>query len=551
MSKHGMIIIGLDGGTFKIIDPLINAGKLPNIKKLIDGGTRTILNSTIPPVTAPAWVTFMTGKNPGKHGCFDFVKNDVRKSNYILVPDLELANKKHIHRSHDFAGQTIWDLLSQADYRLSVIMLPMTFPAWQINGHMLSGYPSPDFKNPSTYPVDWKNEIGELFDIAAISGGNKEKMIRECKKLIRKETEVLLSEMAKNDSDVFAIVFSSIDFVQHHLWKHIENPKSPYSDVINEVYEEVDAAIGQFIAAKDEDASVVIMSDHGFGPWPEKYFNTSAWLKDAGYLELKKQNLLTKISDWFIRFLGSRKIRLKNRLKHILARLPSAISQNASDLYYKTNQIDYSKTKAYRHKVGHCEGIIINLEGRKESGIVPEHEYESLRNEIVQKLKKLRDPNDPSKRLVREVFKREDIYHGQFTETVPDIILLLGQDYMGGFDVDGSIVTNLSEDAKDVLSGTHDMDGVLILNGKRLKNGAIIEPVEMVDVASTILFDLDLLIPEDMDGRVILEAFKEPFASEPVKYTQEELDKKKTENELSEDDQAKIEEALRGLGYLS
>src|SRR3990172_10909676 len=124
MKKPKLIIIGLDGGTFKIIDPLIEQGKLPNLERLIKDGTRAILKSTIPPLTAPAWVTLMTGVNPGKHGLFDFKKLDEITHDMPFNPNpKDTCNLMH---SRYYAGKTIWDILSKRNLKVSVLMMPMT-----------------------------------------------------------------------------------------------------------------------------------------------------------------------------------------------------------------------------------------------------------------------------------------------------------------------------------------------------------------------------------------------------------------------------------------
>ena len=71
--ERRVLVIGIDGATFKILKPLIKRGKLPNIAKMIENGVRGILKSTIPTSSPVAWTSFMTGKNPAKHQIFDFL----------------------------------------------------------------------------------------------------------------------------------------------------------------------------------------------------------------------------------------------------------------------------------------------------------------------------------------------------------------------------------------------------------------------------------------------------------------------------------------------
>lgn len=97
------LIIGLDGATWDVIKPLAEEGGLPTFKKLMEEGVWSDLESTIPPITVPAWFSLSTGMNPGKIGLFDFIN---RKDNsYKLYPT----------SSHDFQGKAIWDYVSAGD----------------------------------------------------------------------------------------------------------------------------------------------------------------------------------------------------------------------------------------------------------------------------------------------------------------------------------------------------------------------------------------------------------------------------------------------------
>ncbi len=91
--KRKLVIVGIDGGTFKVINPLIAEGKLPHLEKLINSGVKGILKSTYPPITAAAWVSFMTGKNPGKHGYFDFREYNPAEYDPIDIPFFTIFHK--------------------------------------------------------------------------------------------------------------------------------------------------------------------------------------------------------------------------------------------------------------------------------------------------------------------------------------------------------------------------------------------------------------------------------------------------------------------------
>jgi len=99
-----VLIIGLDGATFDVISPMLKDGKLPTIGKIMKEGTWGELESTIPPQSAPAWTFFMTGKNPGKHGVYDWFEQDPLK-------DIKNIDQKLI-TSHLYSGTTFLDLFS-------------------------------------------------------------------------------------------------------------------------------------------------------------------------------------------------------------------------------------------------------------------------------------------------------------------------------------------------------------------------------------------------------------------------------------------------------
>ena len=69
-----VFILGLDGATFDIMEPLMEKGELPNIASIVGEGVYAYLNSTVLPHSPSAWTTFATGKNPGKHGIIGFRK---------------------------------------------------------------------------------------------------------------------------------------------------------------------------------------------------------------------------------------------------------------------------------------------------------------------------------------------------------------------------------------------------------------------------------------------------------------------------------------------
>ncbi len=552
MKKTKFIIIGLDGGTFKIIDPLISEGKLPNLKRLIEKGTKATLISTIPPLTAPAWVTLMTGVNPGKHGLFDFRK--LEKITYDTPYNPQPKETCVLMHSHYYAGKTIWDILGKAGLKISTIMMPMTYPAWEVNGYMLSGYPSPDFKKPSGYPLDWVTKIGPLFDMPFILINNEDILIKECRKLVNKVEDILIKQLKEGECDVYSIVFSSTDFLQHYLWKYQSEQDSKYKNAIRDIYIEIDKVVGRILELVDcTQCSIAVLSDHGFMAAPKKFFHVNAWLSQEGYLLAKDKSPLSKLLSLLLNPFKSQKIGLRLRvfLKQIFTLLPCNFRKGISGDYYATNRFIWPQTKAFRYRVGTAEGIAINLRDRQPAGIVGKAEYEQVREQIIKKLKELRD-KDTGAPVVSEVYKREEVYKGRFIDLVPDIIFMFNPEYKGGVGVDKStIIESVSDESSKSINGVHDMDGILVLNGPKFKENKRIQPVNMVDILPILLHDLDIPIPSYTDGIVVKEAFKDELSAASPRYSRADSYESEESSNMAGEEEDAMKKALKGLGYLS
>lgn len=562
-SRKKLVIIGLDGGTFSAIDPLIEKGRLPNLERIIRSGVRGILKSTYPPITAAAWVSFMTGKNPGRHGYFDFREYNPADYTPAFVPTTKDAVDESISTLHSsrFQGQTIWDYLGEAGYEMTVVAVPMTYPPWKINGRMVPGFPCPDQDRPKTYPPEWGKEIGKLLDMSSVSSFNAVsrrtpgEFTRECRELVRREAGIITDHMRDGRGDVYSVVFSSTDFAQHYFWRFFEEQNHPDSRVIEDIYSEIDIALGEISALMDDDTSVVIISDHGFMRHPRRRFNISAWLLREGYMYLNRSGggpgVFPGLLHVFLNYINRKNVKLRMRIREKVSRMPHFIQKWASRQYSGSNLIAWDKTRAFRFKMyANVEGIVINLRNRQERGIVGEgDEYERLREEIIGRLLDVKDP-ETGERVVAEAYKREEIYKGDFIEKTPDIVFKFSPDYAGGQEQEGDVITPVPEDITGYFSGIHSRDGIFIFCGRNVRKGAVIKPADIVDVLPTILYDLNLPIPDDLDGRIIEEAFTESFRRNPPEYVRRGKAAGPGTEELSEEDEESMKRALKNLGYL-
>lgn len=514
--KNKVIIIGLDGGTWEILSPLVQSGKTPFLASLVQNGAYGILRSTLPPVTATAWTSFITGKNPGKHGLFDFQRMDFE------------SQERKLTFSTDCKSATLMDYLNEAGKNSLFINVPLTFPPQPINGINIAGFPVPP-DSDFVYPPEMQSRIKGMGYVTDWMELYKTKKMVPKATLIRESDKAQLgvfsSLMQEKDWDVSMIVVSGTDHIAHLEWQQggINVVKKHYIYIDNLLSELEKKGIFN-------DASIIVMSDHGFtGGDYSFYLNT--WLKHEGYLVFKDNNEETpETYDVFIKefnkivfgdqvgllskilkgvgvtrenliYLGkkTRLIRLEKYLP------PSLISMIPSHQY----SIDWSKTKAYMVSSA-SKGININLKGRESHGIVPPEHYEDLRQKIVNKLRNLKGSNGDL--ILNIADTKENIYNGPYVFEGPDIVTWAYPKYkirMG---------SNQKHFLRHVIEAQHSLEGIFIFSGRNFIPGEKPE-LSIVDIAPIILHTLGLPVSDDMDGMVAENCFSESFLQEnPVTF---------------------------------
>ena len=293
-------VIGLDGATFDLIQPWVDQGLLPTFAQLMQEGTWGDVESTIPPITGPAWSSFMTGTNPGKHGVFDWTYR--RKNSYDFPPV----------SADNCLQPTLWRIASEAGKRVLVLNVPMTYPVEEVNGKLVAGMPAIDI---ITYPDELSNWIKEhIPDYVPYPDPGQaysDQGINSFLKLTNKAIDGRLKlwhDLIKEEPWDFAmILFNATDVVQHAMWKFMDpehpqyNPEkaSLFSDAILKIYQSFDQALANIMNAMDNDTVLWVMSDHGFGPF-HQFIHINTWLMQEGLLVLKN-NFITRMKALFFR----------------------------------------------------------------------------------------------------------------------------------------------------------------------------------------------------------------------------------------------------------
>lgn len=472
------IVIGLDGATFELINPLIGMGKLPTIKKMMAEGVHAVLKSTIPPLTGPAWVSFATGKNPGKHGCYDF---ELAKNS---LDQIEMISSKDIN------GDTFYEVLDRGGKKCTLINLPCSYPP-RIKGMVITDFLTrgSDF----IFPESLIREIPELkkYRIVPNRYPSIKKYISDVRHLEKVRFECA-RKLFQKDWDFFFMLFQGTDWLQHRIYDQLVSGEA--SEAF-EFYEELDGYIKWFVE-NAENVNILIMSDHGFRSY-KKAFAINKWLMREGYLKVKPRESMgstfrekstvkvpvSLLKHWRLFEISSFFYRILRRILPPITPVIRTLPDGASTAYSILSSAN-----------GNCCGIYINSRQRFSNGSIETGDYERVRSEIMDKLEKLTDKGGT--RIFDSVLRREDVYSGEYLDRAPDMFLF-SDDY------------NITPFSKDEAANEHSLNGIFIAYGKDIKRDVKISIAEIIDLAPTILHVMGVPVQKDMDGRVLKEIFKE------------------------------------------
>jgi predicted AlkP superfamily phosphohydrolase/phosphomutase len=552
-SSQRVWIIGLDGVPWTLLQPWIDQGHLPTLARIQANGASGGLRSSIQFLTAVAWTTFLTGLNPGKHGIFDFARR---------IPG---TYKQELTNASLRSGRSLWRVLSDAGRKVGVVNVPMTFPPEKVNGFLISGLDTPGLDSAYTYPPELKSEVNDVHFIAVSTVGKSHaQYLKETLEGIDKRFELLWRTINREPLDFYMWVEMETDAIQHCSWHLMSDPSQPNHDAILQVYKRIDGHLAKLVDELPGDVTMIIMSDHGAGPIVHTIY-LDRWLAQRGWFHYKQGEELT-ISDRARRvarkgvmnsfYLAQRFLPVG--VKGFLKRFTGAHA--AVETFMEQAEIDWSRTKAY--SVGNLGNINLNIKGRDPEGVIEPDQVEDFIAELTAALYELRDP-DTGERMVAEIMRREEIYTGPLIDRAPDLLIrwvddkyLAVKDYEANpdgpiFGVKQKFGRHGAAYALDQ-TGTHIIEGIVMLYGKGVKPGVRLEGAQLLDVAPTVLHLLDTPIPRAMDGKPLLDAFEPEIAEKPVVYEEDDRDLTGGAGlELSEEEEKAIRERLQGLGYVA
>ncbi len=551
-----IIVVGLDGATFDLIKPWAEEGHLPVLKHIMENGAYGTLNSTVPPMTAPAWTSFATGVNPGKHRLYDWIARE--PNSYRFTPVTALDGK----------APTLYTMLSGYGRRVVALNVPMTYPPIAVNGVMVSGMPTPSTDVTFTYPQtayqDILNAVGDYIlypdpgQAYSDSGIDSflDRLYRSAD--LRMQTFAYLRE--REQPDFAMMVFNGTDTISHAMWKFMDEDHPlhdsakviKYGNAIRDYYKHVDGLLACVVDSLGDDSTLIIMSDHGFGPF-HKFIHVNNWLIQEGFMNIKP-DLRSRFKKTTFN-MGFAPMNVYNTLMRLgLGKLKREVVRGQGQGLLKTlflsfADVDWRQTVAY--SLGNVGQIYLNVAGREPQGTVkPGAEYEQVRRQIMDKLAELRDP-ETGEKVIETIYRREEIYHGEQLDQAADIVFIPKRLEYFGFGEYEFGSNKIIESMQRGISGTHRMNGVFLAYGGAINVGVEVDGASLVDLAPTILHLMGLPVPLEMDGKVLEEAISSDFEAELTTTTSNWASSDNGDGQGLTDEQKEIvAERLRGLGYV-
>lgn len=460
MSK--LFVIGLDCAEPSLVFDRWRE-ELPHLRQLMETGAYGELESTIPPITVPAWSCMLTGKDPGELGFYGF-RNRADYS-YHQMTIATSAAVKHAR---------LWGRASASGKRVVVVNVPQTYPPRPLNGYLVTSFLTPSTFSQYTYPPSLKVEIARVvgdyqLDVQDFRTEDKDDLLRQIYDMTEKRCQLVKHFLRTKPWDFFMWVEMGVDRIHHGLWKYMDpthpkhEPGNRYQDAIRDYYHYLDDQIGEMLELVPDGAAVLVMSDHGAQPM-EGGICFNEWLMHEGYLVLEDQ--------------------------------PQGIVPLVKC------EIDWQRTRAWGSG-GYYGRLFLNVEGREPQGVIPPEAYDATRDELIARLEALTDPE--GRHIGTRVFKPEVVYR-QINNIPPDLIVYFGNLAWRSVGSVGLDTVHTFENDSGPDDANHAQNGLFILSAPGLAGQGRVPAQSWQAIAPTMLELLGLEVPPDMEGESLLSA---------------------------------------------
>jgi predicted AlkP superfamily phosphohydrolase/phosphomutase len=488
VKKKRLLALALHGWGSYYHDPLVEQGRLPHIREMMARGSAGSLRSPYP-ISAATWVTMFTGQSVGVHGAIDYVQVDART---YQGTQAELAD------TAEFRDDTVFSILSRNGVRLAALFLPMTYPPWEVEGCMISGFPQPDERYPPTHPPELSHRIGVMAPgrLARLRYDDKAAVEHYLHETLSRIENVAVGTWQRDEPDAMIACLPMPDLAHHYFWSRDDLAAF---ERIYRIYDRIDEVVGRFLTMIDDDTYLMMFSDHGTGPAPSRKFHFNRWLAREGLLHVRSSLIdRLRVAAAVNRLIErAKRLRLHERVR---GRLRGAVRRGVTSVTHNCAFVDWDRTRAYGIEFFYpLIGFEINLEGRQAQGIVPPNEYERLREHLCALLLDLVDP-ETGEEVCQEVQRREEMFHGPHLERFPDVVAVTNPNYDGRIQMEREVFSDNTGRCDYPFMGYHGTTGLFAICGPGIPQGQALPAAEMIDLAPSLLRLLGVPIPPSMEG---------------------------------------------------
>jgi predicted AlkP superfamily phosphohydrolase/phosphomutase len=521
----------LDGAAWHLLDPLIEQGVMPRLAELRARGAWGRLRSTIPTYTPPAWTSSVTGVNPGRHGVYGFIEGHAQ------------AERQELMHSGKVRSPTLWEIANAQGSTCGIYNVPLTYPPRPLDGWMVSGMLTPGygerqrgFASPHElepkilgWAPDYVLDLHANYETDWRDAGLADRGLAS----IRQREAVLGRLLEEHPVDVVFTVLEAPDRLQHVYYRYLDGSTPGHPEITERVtgcFAAMDRIVG-LLADAAGDGGVIVCSDHGFTAW-EVSVHVNALLARWGYLKIKPAARAMQTGA------ARALVPLAKRI------LPRKVAREAKGKTFAA--IDWSATRAFASPIPQ-QGVYLNLKGRERFGIVDPSEAERLKEEIRSRFQELSAPD--GKPATDRVYLSQEVFHGDALDGAPDVLPVL-RDHR--FELDDELFHREPfSDVSHLPRGVHHPDGIVVVAGSGTRATGELD-AHVMDVLPTLLYQAGLAVPEGLDGALIEGAFESDHLTDHPPKSMSPLSSasKDEASPYSEEEEAMIEESLRGLGYL-
>lgn len=452
-----VLVVGWDGATWDLIDPLLAAGRMPHLARLMGRGSQAVLDSTVVPISSAAWVGAVTGRDPANSGVYGF---------FEPIPgtyDVTLISSRSVRAT------PLWRTLSRRGGRSLVVGVPVTWPPEPIDGVMVAGMLSPR-DSVWTHPAalterlrarGFQPDLGIWRDANELSAPILERQLAA-------KRELLLELVENEDWDLAFFVFKELDVLSHFAYD------GRTDGIVAWLLEALDRELGVLLEAVGPTTRVLLVSDHGFGPYPTSFF-PQRWLVEQGFSV--EGAPVAPPADLDALPLAQRRA-LENR--------------SAMD------SLDLDATRAFAGLAeGNFGGIRLNLKGREPEGGLEPGAAEATLVDLERRLAQLRVPGTERPLVVR-TWRRGQLYAGPYEDLISDLL----------FETDASVAVRpvphtAAFEAHEPRFPDHTRAGIFVAAGPGLVAVSERGRASILDVGPTVLHLLGHAVYAESEGRVL------------------------------------------------